>query len=110
MWEREVNRGGGKGWNFGGKQQTTATKKKKRTKPLKTQHKPNTHIEESKPRTYVPEPRSHARQGRDMGACPTAGKVTKAKAAVRGVPAFGIAVLRLHRMVMFALDRTRDHD
>lgn len=89
MWKREVNRGGGgKGWNFGGKQQTTATKKKKRTKPLKTQHKPNTHIEESKPRTYVPEPRSHAKQGRDVGACPTAGKVTKVKAAVRGVSSF----------------------
>lgn len=35
------------------------------------------------------------------------GKVTK---AVRGVPAFGIAVLRLHRAVMLAPDRTWDHD
>lgn len=79
-----MNWGGGKGWNFGGKQQTT---KKTPTKPLKTQHKPNTHVEEPKPRTYEGEPQSHARGD----ACPIAGKVTKAKAAVRGVfPAFSI--------------------
>lgn len=63
----------------------TANNRKTPTKPLKTQHKPNTHVEEPKPRTYEGEPQSHARGD----ACPIAGKVTKAKAAVRGVfPAF----------------------
>lgn len=86
MWEREVNRGG-KELEFWRK---TANNKKTPTKPLKTQHKPNTHIEEPKPRTYIREPQSHARQD----ACLSAGKVTKAKAAARGVfPAFGITVL-----------------
>lgn len=67
----------------------TANNKKTPTKPLKTQHKPNTHIEEPRPRTYVREPQSHARED----ACPIAGKVTKAKAAVSGVfPDFGITV------------------
>lgn len=59
----------------------TANNKKTPTKPVKTQHKPNTHVEEPKPCTHKREPQSHARQD----ACPIAGKVTKAKAAVRGV-------------------------
>lgn len=67
----------------------TANNKKTPTKPLKTQHKPNTHIKEPKARTYIKELQSHARQD----ACPIAGKVTKVKAAVRGVfPAFNITV------------------
>lgn len=83
MWEREVNRGG-KGLEFWRK---TANNKKTPTKPLKTQHKPNTHVEEPKPRTYKREPQSHTRQD----ARPIAGKVTKVKAAVRGVfPAFSV--------------------
>lgn len=59
----------------------TANNKKTPTKLPKTQHKRNTHIEEPKPRTYVREPQSHARQD----VCPIAGKVTKAKVAVRGM-------------------------
>lgn len=79
----------GEGSEFGGGRVgiLEENNKKTPTKPLKTQHKPNTHVEEPKPRTYEGEPQSHARRD----ACPIAGKVTKAKAAVRGVfPAFSI--------------------
>lgn len=65
----ESGGGEGKGWNFGGKQQTTATKKKKKEQkknktPKNSTQAKHTHVEESKPCTYVPEPRSHAKKGR----------------------------------------------
>lgn len=48
----------GEGSEFGGGRVgiLEENNKKTPTKPLKTQHKPNTHVEEPKPRTYEGEP------------------------------------------------------